>query len=85
MGFCRAGLKEKAGREPLESNTLKKGNTMEERKIELMEKIAQEALYALSKSAVSNEKSNDFVWSATNNIKVLIELLEKNQQQKGSK
>lgn len=57
---------------------------MEKRQIELMEKIAQEALQALSKGAVSNEKLNDVIWSAANNIKVFIELIEKSQQ-RGSK
>ena len=53
---------------------------MEKRQIELMEKIAQEALQALSKVAVSNEKTSDFIWSATNNIKVFVELIEKSQK-----
>lgn len=53
---------------------------MEKRQIELIEKIAQEALQALSKGAVSNKKLSDVIWSATNNIKVFVELIEKSQQ-----
>ena len=56
---------------------------MEKRQIELMEKIAQEALQALSKGAVSNEKIGEAIWSSTNNIKVFVELIEKSQRQKG--
>lgn len=53
---------------------------MEKRQIELIEKIAQEALHVLSKGAVSNEKIADAIWCATNNIKVFVELIEKTRK-----
>lgn len=56
---------------------------MEKRQIELMEKIAQEALQALSKGAAGEGKLSDAIWSATNNIKVFVELIEKSQQKGG--
>lgn len=85
LGLLRSRIKGKRwGESPLNQYT-KEGNIMEKRQIELMEKIAQEALQALSKGAVSNEKIGNTIWSATNNIKVFIELIEKSQSKGGEK
>lgn len=53
---------------------------MEKRQVELIRRIAEEALYALAQGAASDQQGQGHAWVACNNIKNIISLLEKELQ-----
>ena len=54
---------------------------MEKRQVELIRKIAEEALYALAQGASGEQQAQGRAWAAYNNIKDILSLLEKELQE----